>query len=51
MSMEQYGVETKRLRIRCFTMEDADAFYAITRDPAVFTYLPDKMPDYEEVRA
>lgn len=50
MSMERYNIETARLRIRPFAMEDADAFYAITRDSAVFTYLPDKMPDYKEVQ-
>ena len=50
MSMVQYSVETERLRIRPFTMEDADAFYVITRDPAVFTYLPDKMPDSDAVQ-
>ena len=50
MNLANYQIQTKRLLIRPFTMEDADAFFAITRDPALFTYLPDKMPDLDEVR-
>jgi ribosomal-protein-alanine N-acetyltransferase len=50
MGVNKYRIETERLCIRPFAMADADAFYAITREPALFTYLPDKMPVYEEVQ-
>ena len=50
MGVESLRLETGRLRIRPYTMTDVDAFYAITREPALFTYLPDKMPKYKEIQ-
>jgi ribosomal-protein-alanine N-acetyltransferase len=50
MGLAHFQLETERLRIRPFTMEDAEAFYAILSEPEVFTYLPDEMPGLDEVR-
>lgn len=38
--MHMNEIETTRLKIRPFTLEDCDAFYHIMRDEKVNTYLP-----------
>ena len=34
------NIETKRLLLRAFTLEDLDAIYTIFSDPTVNTFLP-----------
>lgn len=42
-------LETTRLKLRTFTLDDVDAMHAINSDPLVMQYFP-SIPSYEETR-
>lgn len=42
--MEKFRVETKRLILRPFTMQDAEEYFSITRDKDVQRYVPNACP-------
>jgi RimJ/RimL family protein N-acetyltransferase len=45
-------IETHRLRLRMFTIEDAEAFHQLWHDPEVMKYIdPSSNPTLEEARA
>ena len=43
-------LETKRLLLRRFVLEDLDALFGLYSDPEVITYIPDAPRTYEETK-
>jgi len=44
-------LETRRIILRCLTMDDLDALFALYRDPEIRTYFPEGTLTYDETRA